>query len=104
MEPPLITYLNEWAENLNDVARDTPNGVERSDHECPALRATATKGYINFCTESFLSSARPSPRVRSPTGNIGERFMVKEDSAASVGTGPWTPEGRSLTLSIAFML
>ncbi|GBM79972.1 hypothetical protein AVEN_122561-1 [Araneus ventricosus] len=30
-----------------------------------------------------------------------ERFMVKEESAASVGTRPWTPEGRSLTLSIA---
>ncbi|GBN06118.1 hypothetical protein AVEN_218449-1 [Araneus ventricosus] len=34
----------------------------------------------------------------------GERFMVKEESAASVGRRPWTPEGRSLTLSIAFML
>ncbi|GBM92699.1 hypothetical protein AVEN_5886-1 [Araneus ventricosus] len=49
--------------------------------------------------------ARPSPRVRSPTENtIGERFMAKEESAASVGTRPWTPEGRSLTLSISFML
>ncbi|GBO32887.1 hypothetical protein AVEN_213134-1 [Araneus ventricosus] len=48
------------------------------------------------------SSARPSPRVRSPTEN--ERFMVKEESAASVGNRPWTPEGKSLTLSIAFML
>ncbi|GBO27941.1 hypothetical protein AVEN_112721-1 [Araneus ventricosus] len=34
---------------------------------------------------------------------IGERLMVKEESAASVDTRPWTPEGRSLTLSIAFM-
>ncbi|GBN30157.1 hypothetical protein AVEN_52499-1 [Araneus ventricosus] len=42
--------------------------------------------------------------ARSPTENIGERFMVKEKSAASVGTRPWTPEGRSLTFSIAFML
>ncbi|GBO46383.1 hypothetical protein AVEN_3472-1, partial [Araneus ventricosus] len=53
------------------------------------------------------SSARPSPRVRSPTENpitIGERFMAKEESAASVGTRPWTHEGRSLTLSIAFRL
>ncbi|GBO34052.1 hypothetical protein AVEN_183623-1, partial [Araneus ventricosus] len=58
------------------------------------------------------SSDRPSPRVRLPTENpepaldytIGERFMVKEESAASVSTRPWTPEGRSLTLSIAFML
>ncbi|GBM60948.1 hypothetical protein AVEN_192399-1 [Araneus ventricosus] len=73
------------------------------------------------------SSARPSPRVRPPTENheaaqdyqrgssspatymradgpIGERLMVKEESAASVGTRPWMPEGRSLTLSIAFML
>ncbi|GBM85806.1 Calcium-activated potassium channel slowpoke [Araneus ventricosus] len=49
-----------------------------------------------------LSSARPSPRVRSLTEN--ERFVVKEESAASVGTRPWTPEGRSLTLPIAFML
>ncbi|GBM80322.1 hypothetical protein AVEN_103928-1 [Araneus ventricosus] len=34
----------------------------------------------------------------------GERFLVKEESAASVDTRPWTPEGRSLTLSIVFML
>ncbi|GBN00812.1 hypothetical protein AVEN_208709-1 [Araneus ventricosus] len=33
-----------------------------------------------------------------------ERFMVKEESAASVGTRSWTPEGRSLTLSFAFVL
>ncbi|GBO40613.1 hypothetical protein AVEN_109120-1, partial [Araneus ventricosus] len=62
------------------------------------------------------SSARPSPRVRSPTENhepaqdlavsktIGERFMVKEESADSVGIRPRTPEGRSRTLSIAFIL
>ncbi|GBM91879.1 hypothetical protein AVEN_181923-1 [Araneus ventricosus] len=48
------------------------------------------------------SSARPSPRVRSPTEN--ERFMVMEESASSVANKPWTPEGRSLTSSIAFML
>ncbi|GBL63794.1 hypothetical protein AVEN_143929-1, partial [Araneus ventricosus] len=47
------------------------------------------------------SLARPSPRVRSPTEN--ERFMVKEESAASVGR-PWTPEARSLPLAIAFMI
>ncbi|GBN84053.1 hypothetical protein AVEN_199422-1 [Araneus ventricosus] len=72
----------------------------------------------------IIVQAGPSPRVRSPAENhepaqdfqrgssspdavsdtIGERFMVKEESAASVGTRPWTPEGRSLTLSIAFML
>ncbi|GBN30282.1 hypothetical protein AVEN_267957-1, partial [Araneus ventricosus] len=38
-----------------------------------------------------------------PQKTIGERFTVKEESAASVGTRPWTSEGRSLTLSIAFM-
>ncbi|GBO17214.1 hypothetical protein AVEN_221151-1, partial [Araneus ventricosus] len=27
------------------------------------------------------------------TKTIGERFIVKEESAASVGSGPWTPEG-----------
>ncbi|GBL85113.1 hypothetical protein AVEN_221332-1 [Araneus ventricosus] len=39
-----------------------------------------------------------------PQKTIGERLMVKEESAASVGTRPWTPEGRSLTLYIVFML
>ncbi|GBL77282.1 hypothetical protein AVEN_41732-1 [Araneus ventricosus] len=54
---------------------------------------------------SAPNSARPSPRVRPPTEkSIGERFMVKEKSAASVSTRTWTPERRSLTLSIAFML
>ncbi|GBN11050.1 hypothetical protein AVEN_40460-1, partial [Araneus ventricosus] len=43
-------------------------------------------------------------QVQKSARPIGERFMVKEESAASVGTRPWTPEGRSLTLSIAFML
>ncbi|GBM89211.1 hypothetical protein AVEN_130187-1, partial [Araneus ventricosus] len=33
------------------------------------------------------SSARPIPRVRSPTEK-GERSVVKEESAASVGTRP----------------
>ncbi|GBN34144.1 hypothetical protein AVEN_268665-1 [Araneus ventricosus] len=64
-----------------------------------------------FSIESDLiaqdeSSARPSLRVRTPTENktIGEGFMVKEESETSVGTRPWTPEGRSVTLSIVFML
>ncbi|GBM42876.1 hypothetical protein AVEN_245703-1 [Araneus ventricosus] len=85
-------------------------------------------GHTPISLESFrlLSSARSSPRVHSPTKNhepaqdlqrgsssptpymrsntIGERFMVKEESAASFGTGLWTPEGRSPTLSIACML
>ncbi|GBM36026.1 hypothetical protein AVEN_274433-1 [Araneus ventricosus] len=46
-----------------------------------------------------------SPQLDQAQENtLGERFMVKEESAASVGTRPWTPEGRSLTLSFAFML
>ncbi|GBN23067.1 hypothetical protein AVEN_233989-1 [Araneus ventricosus] len=45
-----------------------------------------------------------SSSIQESRWTIGERFMVKEESAASVGTRPWTPEGRSLTLSIAFML
>ncbi|GBO01855.1 hypothetical protein AVEN_84014-1 [Araneus ventricosus] len=53
-------------------------------------------------------SARPSPRVRSPTENHerAQNFQnyAKEESAASVGTRYWTPEGRSPTLYIAFML
>ncbi|GBM21450.1 hypothetical protein AVEN_182420-1 [Araneus ventricosus] len=42
--------------------------------------------YVTLHVSPVFSSARPSPRVRSPTENIGERFMVKEESAASVGT------------------
>ncbi|GBM63828.1 hypothetical protein AVEN_193630-1 [Araneus ventricosus] len=45
-----------------------------------------------------------SPLAHRKSSTIGVRFMVEEESAASVGTRPWTPEGRSLTLSIAFML
>ncbi|GBN93012.1 hypothetical protein AVEN_204112-1 [Araneus ventricosus] len=63
---------------------------------CHVIRSTKPK------RRDDGSSVRPNPRVRSPTEN--ERFMVKEESAASVGTRPWTPEGRSLTLSIAFVL
>ncbi|GBM14763.1 hypothetical protein AVEN_72029-1 [Araneus ventricosus] len=59
--------------------------------------------------DQVQESARPQKitnqrRTFKEVKTIGERFMVKEESAASVGTRPWTPEGRSLTLSIAFML
>ncbi|GBL72127.1 hypothetical protein AVEN_115131-1 [Araneus ventricosus] len=59
--------------------------------------------------DQVQESARPQKitnqrRTFKEIPPIGERFMVKEESAASVGTRPWTPEGRSLTLSIAFML
>ncbi|GBL86928.1 hypothetical protein AVEN_183460-1, partial [Araneus ventricosus] len=50
-----------------------------------------------------LDQVQESARPQKPN-TIGERFMVKEASAASVGTRPWTPEGRSLTFSITFML
>ncbi|GBO06521.1 hypothetical protein AVEN_92172-1 [Araneus ventricosus] len=50
----------------------------------------------------------PSPQLdqvqESARPQKSERFMVKKESAASVGTRPWTPKGSSLTLSIAFML
>ncbi|GBN06789.1 hypothetical protein AVEN_214895-1 [Araneus ventricosus] len=45
-----------------------------------------------------------SPLAHRKSNTIGERFMVKEESAASVGTRPWTLKGRRLTLSIEFML
>ncbi|GBM11710.1 hypothetical protein AVEN_75660-1 [Araneus ventricosus] len=51
---------------------------------CPTRSSLREKGQ---------SSARPSPRIRSPTENhepaqdIGERFMVKEESPASVDLG-----------------
>ncbi|GBN27072.1 hypothetical protein AVEN_158760-1 [Araneus ventricosus] len=51
-----------------------------------------------------LDQVQVSARPQKISNTIGERFMAKEESAASVGTRPWTPEGRSLTWSIAFML
>ncbi|GBN50761.1 hypothetical protein AVEN_253252-1 [Araneus ventricosus] len=51
-------------------------------------------------TSPQLDQVQESTR---PQKTIGERFMV-EESADSVGTRRWTPEGRSLSLSIAFML
>ncbi|GBO30275.1 hypothetical protein AVEN_174872-1, partial [Araneus ventricosus] len=49
--------------------------------------------------DQVQESARPQK-----TNTIGERFMAKEESAASIDTRPWTPEGRSLNLTIAFLL
>ncbi|GBM06657.1 hypothetical protein AVEN_190876-1 [Araneus ventricosus] len=56
--------------------------------------------------DQVQESARPEKITNQcrTFNTIGERLMVKEESEASVGTRPWTPEGRSLTLSIAFML
>ncbi|GBM28450.1 hypothetical protein AVEN_33903-1 [Araneus ventricosus] len=55
--------------------------------------------------KAFLSYTKSkSPPVHGKSEIIGERFIVKEESAASVGTRPWMPEGRSLILSIVFML
>ncbi|GBM47847.1 hypothetical protein AVEN_91834-1 [Araneus ventricosus] len=63
------------------------------------------EGKVESCLYAFSCEARPSPRVLSPTENtIGERFMVKEKSAAFASTRPWTQEGRGLTLSIASMI
>ncbi|GBO13888.1 hypothetical protein AVEN_68576-1 [Araneus ventricosus] len=59
------------------------------------------------CSSPQLDQVQESARPQENDAvfkTVGERFMVKEESAASVGTRPWTPEGRSLTLSIAFML
>ncbi|GBN90570.1 hypothetical protein AVEN_167142-1, partial [Araneus ventricosus] len=50
------------------------------------------------CSSPQLDKVQESAR---PQRTISERFMVKEESAASVGTRPWTPERRSLTLSVA---
>ncbi|GBN36203.1 hypothetical protein AVEN_188144-1, partial [Araneus ventricosus] len=48
-------------------------------------------------------SARPE-KITDQLRTIGERFMVKEESAASVGTRPWAPDERSLTVSFEFLL
>ncbi|GBN00653.1 hypothetical protein AVEN_187369-1 [Araneus ventricosus] len=52
------------------------------------------------CSSPQLDQVQESAR---PQKTIGERFMVKEESAASVGTRPWTPEGRSLTLCFSWV-
>ncbi|GBN89721.1 NPC1-like intracellular cholesterol transporter 1 [Araneus ventricosus] len=52
--------------------------------------------------KKLRTNAGLSKRFLSKT--IGERFMVKEESAASVGTRPWTPEGRSLTFHCLYAL
>ncbi|GBN04372.1 hypothetical protein AVEN_1159-2-1, partial [Araneus ventricosus] len=56
--------------------------------------------WIKFVFIVKTKSKSPITHIKSNT--IGVRFMVEEESAASVGTRPWTPEGRSLTLSITF--
>ncbi|GBN90556.1 hypothetical protein AVEN_241623-1 [Araneus ventricosus] len=62
---------------LNRAAKD--NGAHPRRGLKQRYRPTPSRSTFSW------SSARPSPRVRSPTEK-GERFMVKEDSAASVGT------------------
>ncbi|GBM09596.1 hypothetical protein AVEN_29443-1 [Araneus ventricosus] len=67
---------------------------------CKTVRYEAYEANdILYCPQ--LDQVQESVR---PLQTIGERFMEKEVSAASVGTRPWTPEGRSLPLSIALML
>ncbi|GBO06346.1 hypothetical protein AVEN_266757-1 [Araneus ventricosus] len=63
--------------------------------------------FYSTCSSPQLDQVQESARPQKITNQcrtFKERFMVKEESAAPVGTRPWTPEGRSLTLSIAFML
>ncbi|GBN25333.1 hypothetical protein AVEN_101701-1 [Araneus ventricosus] len=55
------------------------------------------------CSSPQLDQVQESARPQK-IKTIGERFMVKEESAASVDTRPRTHEGRSLALSTAFML
>ncbi|GBN75561.1 hypothetical protein AVEN_240325-1 [Araneus ventricosus] len=76
-------------ENLNDELSRRPLAIE------------VLKMDKIFCQGPQLDQVQESAR---PQKTIGERFMVKEKRAASAGTRPWTPEGRSPTLSIAFML
>ncbi|GBO26827.1 hypothetical protein AVEN_13181-1 [Araneus ventricosus] len=64
---------------------------------------------MNPQLDQVRESARPQKitnqrRTFKEVKTIGERFMVKQESAASVCTRPWMPEGRSLTLSIVFMI
>ncbi|GBM64326.1 hypothetical protein AVEN_253425-1 [Araneus ventricosus] len=88
--------LNVWTEldSRWDVCRVTKGA--HIEHLYPQL-------------DQVQESARPQkitnqPRTFKEITNIDERFMVKEESATSVCTRRWTPEGRSLALSIAFML
>ncbi|GBN73547.1 hypothetical protein AVEN_255111-1 [Araneus ventricosus] len=82
------TCKRDQTKLIDSLSGETIGASRRNAYtrlECPQL-------------EQVQESARPQRNT------IGERFMVKEEGAASVGTRPWTPEGRSLTLSIAFML
>ncbi|GBL75318.1 hypothetical protein AVEN_194534-1 [Araneus ventricosus] len=45
-----------------------------------------------FLFHLIQSSTRKVQESARPQITIGERFMVKDESAASVGTRPWTPE------------
>ncbi|GBN42863.1 hypothetical protein AVEN_855-1 [Araneus ventricosus] len=68
---------------------------------------TILRNVVNYVTisQTILSQTKStSPLAHRKSNTIGERFMVKEESAASVGNRPWTPEERSPTLSVAFML
>ncbi|GBN70419.1 hypothetical protein AVEN_212959-1 [Araneus ventricosus] len=67
--------------------------------EIPSISVVSYSSCSSPQLDQVQESAHPQ-KIKT----IGERFMVKEESAVSVGTRPWTPEGRSLTLSIAFML
>ncbi|GBO43662.1 hypothetical protein AVEN_206663-1 [Araneus ventricosus] len=55
------------------------------------------------CSSPQIDQVQESPRPQK-IQNYRLAIHGKGGSAASVGTRPWTPEGRSLTLSIAFML
>ncbi|GBO33182.1 hypothetical protein AVEN_64425-1 [Araneus ventricosus] len=65
-----------------EVLRDR---FEEDRHRMAASRANETAEQKEARVEEDRSSARPSPRVLSPTeSTIGERFMVNEESAVSL--------------------
>ncbi|GBN09107.1 hypothetical protein AVEN_162072-1 [Araneus ventricosus] len=77
---------------------------------CPwkqySLQNVAVVVSYSTCSSPPLDQVQESARTQkiAESNTIGERLMVKEESAASVGARPWTPEGRSLPLSIALIL
>ncbi|GBO29659.1 hypothetical protein AVEN_186806-1 [Araneus ventricosus] len=78
---------------------ESSSSLTRYTESFPFHLDIAEKEKGNPQLDQVQESARPQK-----INTIGERLMVKEESAASVGTRPWTPEGRSLALSIDFML
>ncbi|GBN51406.1 hypothetical protein AVEN_64936-1 [Araneus ventricosus] len=86
--------VQRWPSHMPRHCEGTLHGVVK----CRAGNTTAAVIAVREVTPFELDQVQESAHQQK---TIGERFMVKEEGAASAGTRPWTPEGRSLSSSIA---